>query len=157
MIEIEISEITDLDAEWEGLVPLFRGLHEHHLTIMDGRLRRDWEERQRAGIEDQFLTGEAVIVVAKVAGRATGLVHGHIAEHPIIEVRTGFVDHAYVEPEARRQGVLTALLERIEQWFKQRGVGAAQLLVVVGNIEAERAWEARGYRPYMERMRKELD
>ena len=156
-MEIEISEVTNLDAEWKELVPLLRGLHDHHLTIMEGRLREDWEERQRAAIEDQFVAGEAVMMVAKSEGRVVGLVHGHITEHLVLEDRIGFVDHAYVLPEARRQSVLSALLERLERRFRELGADGAQLYVVAGNAEATTAWKAKGYRVYMERMRKELD
>jgi GNAT superfamily N-acetyltransferase len=153
---VEIREVSDLEGEWPALATLFRGLHEHHLPLMGATLRNDWEARQREGIEDQVRAGDVVILVAADGGRPIGLIHGHIAEHPIIEDRVGFVDNAYVRPEARRQGVLSALLERIEGWFREKGAHSAQLNVVVGNEEATAAWKAKGYEPHMQRMRKEL-
>ena len=154
---LRITEVIDLDHEWPMLAPLLRGLHEHHLSLMDATLREDWEERQKTGIRDQSREGDVMILIAIDAGRPIGLVHGHIAEHPIIHDRTGFVDNAYVHPDARRRGVLSVLLARIEEWFKNKGADAAQLTVVVGNVEATQAWEAKGYKPYMERLRKDLD
>jgi GNAT superfamily N-acetyltransferase len=156
-VDIEITEVRDLDGEWPALALLFRGLHEHHLLLMDATLREDWEARQKAGIEDQLRTGDVVILVATDGGQPIGLAHAHVAEHPIIEDRTGFVDNAYVRPSARRQGVLSTMLERIEDWFKAKGAHSAQLNVVAGNKEATVAWRAKGYKPYMERMPKELD
>jgi GNAT superfamily N-acetyltransferase len=51
----------------------------------------------------------------------------------------------YVRPEARRRGVLRALVREAERWSRARGLEQMRLHNVAGSIEAEGAWEALGF------------
>jgi len=54
LMEIEISEVTDLKSNGKHLYPCLR-LHDHHLTRMDARLRRDGGSGRRPGSRISFL------------------------------------------------------------------------------------------------------
>jgi len=51
----------------------------------------------------------------------------------------------YVRPEARRRGVLRALVGEAERWSRARGLEQMRLHNVAGSVDAERAWEALGF------------
>ena len=68
----------------------------------------------------------------------------------------GFLDNIYVKAEVRGKGICSRLLERVEGWFRDRDVTVAQLGVASANSHAKEIWEAKGYRPYLERLRKPL-
>ena len=51
----------------------------------------------------------------------------------------------YVRPEARRRGVLRALVSEAERWSRARGLDQMRLHNVAGSVAAERAWEALGF------------
>ncbi|MFD7509072.1 MULTISPECIES: GNAT family N-acetyltransferase [Streptomyces] len=62
----------------------------------------------------------------------------------------GWRCHLYrlaVAPEARRQGVGTALLAAAEERFAALGGRRADAMVLRRNVTAHRAWEAGGYGP----------
>ena len=52
---------------------------------------------------------------------------------------------AYVRPDARRRGVLRALVTEIERWCRARGLDQMRLHNVAGSEAAERAWNALGF------------
>jgi GNAT superfamily N-acetyltransferase len=55
------------------------------------------------------------------------------------------VSSTYVRPEARRQGVLRALLGAAERWSRARGLDQMRLHNVAGSIAAEAAWSSLGF------------
>ena len=59
--------------------------------------------------------------------------------------RYAYVSSVFVRPEARRRGVLRALVCEAERWSRARGLEQMRLHNVAGSVEAERAWEALGF------------
>jgi len=55
------------------------------------------------------------------------------------------VSSAYVRPDARRRGVLRALVTEVERWCRARGLDQMRLHNVAGSEAAERAWSALGF------------
>jgi GNAT superfamily N-acetyltransferase len=65
---------------------------------------------------------------------------------PLLEpARYAYVSSVYVMPEARRRGVLRALLRAADRWARARGLAQMRLHNVVGSAEAEGAWSALGF------------
>ena len=65
---------------------------------------------------------------------------------PLLEpARYAYVSSVYVRPEARRRGVLRALLRAADAWSVARGLDQMRLHNVVGSESAEGAWTALGF------------
>ncbi len=60
----------------------------------------------------------------------------------------GVVENLYVEPDARGEGVGTALLERAETALSNRGAEAITLGVMAENEAARRFYRRHGYEPH---------
>jgi ribosomal protein S18 acetylase RimI-like enzyme len=57
----------------------------------------------------------------------------------------------WVEPEARRRGVATALIDAIFDWARDQGAKVAELSVTIGNDGAVTLYERAGFRDTGER------
>lgn len=99
--------------------------------------------------------------IALVAER-NGAIIGHLfmtIERHGAYVREDLRTHAhiselFVRPEARGQGIATALIREAERRAATRGLGEITLGVVVGNDNAARLYAALGYRAYATAMTK---
>lgn len=69
----------------------------------------------------------------------------------------GQIELCWVQPAQRRTGIARALLAELEAWFRSRDVAYIDLQYLLGNTEAEQAWQHLGYRPYRVSARKRLD
>jgi GNAT superfamily N-acetyltransferase len=90
-------------------------------------------------------------VIALRDSRPAGYLTGRperpfVNESPIRVV--GHVNHVYVAPEHRRQGVAKALLAHASRWFADHGAEWLQLSWQPGNPLADAAWRAAGFEPY---------
>jgi GNAT superfamily N-acetyltransferase len=56
-----------------------------------------------------------------------------------------YVSSVYVVPEARRHGVLRALLARAVAWARERGFSESRLHSVAGHAGSNAAWDALGF------------
>ena len=68
----------------------------------------------------------------------------------------GHISICWVEPSARRRGVAAELTAAAEKELRHRGADLAELSYIVGNPEAEAAWERLGYEPHQVRAVKRL-
>jgi GNAT superfamily N-acetyltransferase len=87
------------------------------------------------------------IFLADVAGEVVGIIRCvESIGSPLLEpARYAYVSSAYVRPEARRRGVLRALMSEVERWCRARGLDQMRLHNVDGSEAAERAWDALGF------------
>jgi ribosomal protein S18 acetylase RimI-like enzyme len=89
--------------------------------------------------------------VAEEDGRLVGHIVGELREQvPVFEHQTyGYVTDIVVGPEARRQGIGTALFEAVETWFREQGATHVQLQVLASNPASQAFWRAVGCTDYM--------
>ena len=156
-MNVEIELVTDLDQAWPELVELFRGLSEHQTPLTGQELLPDWEERVRALFESGVRSGTGTFFVARHNGRAIGFANGHHVENAsIFRERVGFIDNVFVREDLRGRGVASLLVDALERWLRESGVGIAELNVSAANEHALRVWEHLGYEPFSERRRKPI-
>lgn len=55
------------------------------------------------------------------------------------------LDELYVVPELRGQGIGTAIIERVVSTCRSRGVGAIEINVDEGDVDAQRFYEGHGF------------
>lgn len=70
--------------------------------------------------------------------------------------RIGQIELCWINPLHRRRNYARSLTAKLEAWFKKQGVTYVDLQYLSGNLEAETAWQALGYRPYRICSRKNL-
>jgi GNAT superfamily N-acetyltransferase len=147
MSEFEIEEVRDIDAVWPEVEPLVLGIIEYHRPWDDRvpKLRADWADRMQ---EFMATSKDSVLFVARQKGKAVGFVHGHVTrDWGIFTQDEAFIHNAFVQEDARRLGVGTALLSRFEAWVREQGVEVVQLHVNAGNALGQQFWSKAGYGP----------
>lgn len=99
----------------------------------------------------QLAETDVAIFVAERAGKVIGYVYAAIEPHSWKELRdvAGFIHDVVVEPEARRAGVATQLIESAAAWVTARGVPRVMLWTADKNQEAQRLFERLGFRRTM--------
>jgi GNAT superfamily N-acetyltransferase len=134
----------DLDAVVALRLALLREHPDHPIY---GRLRTDVNERARGLFATQLRSTMEVILLAELHGEVVGVLRCvESIGSPLLEpARYAYVSSAYVRPDARRRGVLRALLAAADGWSRARGLDQMRLHNVSGSEAAEGAWSALGF------------
>lgn len=108
---VEISLLTESDrAEWEVLA---RGHHAHFGTEMgDDSYERTW----RRLLDVEQVRG----IVARLEGRPVGVAH-YLFHASIWYVGKCYLADLFVDPEVRRRGVATAMIESVAADAEEHG------------------------------------
>jgi GNAT superfamily N-acetyltransferase len=143
---ITVREATSRDLE--SVVSLRLALlREHPGHPIYGRLRADLGDRARELFAAQLRSTMESIFLAEWAGGVVGVLRcvESIGSPLLDPARYAYVSSVYVRPEARRRGVLRALLRAAERWARARGLDQMRLHNVAGSADAEGAWTALGF------------
>ena len=134
----------DLDAVVALRIALLREHPDHPIY---GRLRPEIDRRARDLFAAQLRARTETILLAELAGEVVGIIRCvESIGSPLLEpARYAYVSSAYVRPDARRRGVLRALVTEVERWCRARGLDQMRLHNVAGSEAAERAWSALGF------------
>jgi ribosomal protein S18 acetylase RimI-like enzyme len=134
----------DLDAVVSLRLALLREHPDHPIY---GRLRTEVDRRARDLFSAQLRSRTETILLAELAGEVVGILRCvESMGSPLLDpARYAYVSSVYVRPEARRRGVLRALVSEAERWSRARGLDQMRLHNVAGSVAAERAWEALGF------------
>jgi ribosomal protein S18 acetylase RimI-like enzyme len=94
---------------------------------------------------------EAFLVIAESGSTPVGYAMVHLVRGPDdtwpLADRYADVYSLSVAPDARNRGLGTRLLDFVDAELSRRGITDVQLAVMVGNVEAQRLYERRGFRP----------
>lgn len=100
----------------------------------------------RAYLTDRLSAGDSTVFMA-VDSRGAGL--GFVQLYPTfssVSMRAVWVLYdLYVRPEARRQGIGRALMERAHQHARETGAGSISLATAVDNLPGQALYESLGY------------
>ena len=143
-IHVRQASTRDLDAVMELRLAL---LHEHPYHPVYGRLRTDVTARARDLFATQLRSASESIFLADREDVVAGILRcvESIGSPLLNPARYAYVSSVYVRPDARRRGVLRALLYAAEKWSRARGLDQMRLHNVVGSASAESAWSALGF------------
>jgi GNAT superfamily N-acetyltransferase len=122
-------------------------LREHGDHPIYGRIRSDAPSRARELFAGQLDSAGEAMFLAERDGVVVGILRciessGSPLLHP---ARYGYVSSVFVRPEARRSGVLHALVQRAVEWCGERGLAEMRLHSVAGDAVSEAAWGALGF------------
>jgi ribosomal protein S18 acetylase RimI-like enzyme len=153
-------EITALTlAEVDRVEPLWKAMVAHHRAVVGDewpvRGEQDAWERRRAEYVDWLSTGEGTMLAALPAGEPESPPLGYAMLLPNragatwdLGERVGEIESLSVAPEARGQGVGTALLDAARERFREQGIVFWSVAVVEANAGAVRLYERAGFGPY---------
>lgn len=97
---------------------------------------------------EDVASGKSSVVVAEQGGEIVAF-----CKADIVGVR-GYLDELVVKPEYRGQGIGSKLMDWADSVFREHGVRQVELLVVVGNEDARRFYERRGFLPSVLEMKR---
>jgi GNAT superfamily N-acetyltransferase len=147
-------EIAPLGAErLFELEPLWLSLHRHHRQVADLPVLADddlsWQ-RRCAWYRSRLEAGDAFALVARDDGEPIGYAFVHVRPGdddtwPVGRHMAELVSLA-VAPEARGDGVGTALLDAVDAELERRGIHDLEVGVMAGNDRVRAFYERRGLR-----------
>jgi GNAT superfamily N-acetyltransferase len=138
---VRVAEPRDLDVVVQLRMAL---LHEHGSHPLFGRLRPDAEARARRLFATQLASAGEVIFLAEDGDRAVGILRCvQSSGSPLLFPDTyGYVSSVYVVPDARRRGVLKAMLGEVETWCRAHGIEELRLYNVASDSGGIAVWDA---------------
>ena len=144
MIEVRRATIADLDTVIELRLSLLREYGDHPIY---GRLHPEAELRARPVFLQQIQSPDQAIFLASRAGSIAGIARSVDSRGSplLMPDRYCYVTSVYVRPEHRRHGVLSALMNHIEEWAKQRGLSEMRLHNSTLNAATRSAWDQLGF------------
>ena len=146
------AQITSIGADRiSEIEPLWRSLHRHHRSVADLPVLADddlsWQ-RRRDGYRALLGGGDAFVLLAAVGDAPVG--------YAVVKIRPGDDDtwpvgahlaeliSLAVAPEARGEGLGSALMDAVDAELERRGVRDLEVAVMAGNDRALRFYERRG-------------
>jgi ribosomal protein S18 acetylase RimI-like enzyme len=143
----------------DRLRPLWLALHHHHQAVGGERLGPyvddDASWTARRALYEEFLAGGGFALLAERAGALVAYAMVAIKTSTETELddtwqsgeRVAEIETLVVLPEARGEGVGSALLDAIDAELAGMGIADVLIAAFVTNTEAIRLYERRGFRP----------
>ncbi len=104
--------------------------------------------RQQRGLELLLARGEyALVLVAERDGGVVGMCSAQVLISTAQGGEVALLEDVVVDPAHRGEGIGAALLDRVEQWGRERGISRLQLLADRSNTPALDFYQRRGWQP----------
>jgi GNAT superfamily N-acetyltransferase len=135
---------ADLAVVVELRLALLREYADHPVY---GRLRHDVDTLAVPLFEQQIKAADQAIFVAERNGEVVGVARGaDVKGSPLlVPERYCYVTSVYVRPAHRHHGVLSALMDHVEDWARSRGLTEMRLHNSTLNDTARAAWDQLGF------------
>lgn len=137
--------------------------HYHHTAPIFAFAPPDLDTARRQQMAEQLADPSAIILIAE----AGGVAHGGLSALPITDLGHWmpsttptpciYIDSAFVEPKARGQGVLRALIAALADLAVERGARGLFVTYLPANRGALRAWQGLGFQPLVTIHQRRLD
>ena len=121
--------------------------------------RPDMAELYGRFLASQSEQPDKLVLVAERDGAVAGYAYAGVEGNDYMALRgpAGVIYDLVVDPDHRRQGIGTALLDAAQAALAERGEPRAVLSTAEGNVRAQRMFEKAGFRRTMIEMTRELD
>jgi GNAT superfamily N-acetyltransferase len=143
-LHVRRATVADLAVVIELRLALLREYADHPVY---GRLRDDVDARARPVFEHQIKAADQAIFLAERDGEIAGIARAaDVKGSPLlIPERYCYVTSVYVRPAHRHHGVLSALMDHVEDWARSRGLPEMRLHNSSMNDTARTAWDQLGF------------
>jgi GNAT superfamily N-acetyltransferase len=156
MADVRIEHLVAKDPALDQIETLLGEMYEYMeqhgllLPLAPGGTRK-----LRRAIESS-LGRSGTLLVARDADGIVGFTHGLLRLTPdyLGGGVVGLVNHTYVRAAFRGSGVGAKLIAALDEWFVSKNVSSIELVVLTGNTDAIRFWQARGFLPELLQMRR---
>ena len=89
-----------------------------------------------------------LLVIDNEKGLAVGMAIGELIEDNYMEVlRYVKINDVWIEDDCRRMGICSLTINKLMEFYKERGINTFTLNYVMKNLEAESTWKALGFKP----------
>ncbi len=137
--------------DYELLCTLFTQLDRVHSQALPEFFRPiEGPARTQEFFAELLANEDAALFVAEHQGTPVGVIHCYVHTTPQIPVvvprRFVLIQDMVVDESFRHQGVGQALMERVYQWAREKGVKEVELRVWEFNTAARSLYEKLGYR-----------
>ncbi len=153
ILEAREEHVPQIVEVWKGFVdlhaerdPVFTRCREGHLNFAS------W-------VRELIASPDAQVLVALEDGDIVGYALTMEKVYPPVYERTTYgevTDMAVMEGH-RRHGIGTALLERVREWCRERGLDRIELRMMPTNPMAAAFWRKHGFLDYIHVMYRELE
>jgi len=151
-IKIRKAELADL--------PILLEL-EQQLIETERQFDRNMKEKNASyyNIEELMIQNESVILVAESNLQIVGSGYAKIkkSEFHLKEDFHSYLGFMYVDPNFRRQGINSLIIEGLIDWSKKKHIKVVRLEVLEGNESAIKAYQNLGFENYLREMRLNLE
>jgi GNAT superfamily N-acetyltransferase len=154
-LNIVIERVTDIDAYWHEILPLWKGQGDYHQPLHGWAYLDDWEQRLRSRLKGG---DDELVLIARVEGEPAGFLNATIRRpRSVWDYTHCYVDNVFVVQGQRGSGISRLLLEQAESWSKSRGVYEMELIAMANNDRAIAVWRHLGFDDQHIGMRKTLE
>lgn len=138
------ATVADLAVVVELRLALLREYSNHPVY---GQLRHDVDTRAVPVFEQQIKATDQAIFLADRGDDVAGIARAaDVKGSPLLlPERYCYVTSVYVRPAHRHHGVLSALMDHVEDWARSRGLTEMRLHNSTLNDTARSAWEQLGF------------
>ena len=145
-----MERLDDIESLWRAMHDYHAGVAGEAREVVPFRDAEDSWQRRLTEFERWMRAGEAWLLIAEREGSPVGFAFFRICDSDWsfeTNERMGELEALSVEPELRRWGIGSLLMEQVELRLAAAGVGFIGLNVIAGNEEALRFYERWGMVP----------
>jgi GNAT superfamily N-acetyltransferase len=144
VIEVRRATIADLDDVIALRIALLREYGDHPIY---GRLHPEAEARARPVFSQQIQAPDQAIFLAAHLGAIAGIARcvDSRGSPLLVPDRYCYVTSVYVKREHRRNGVLRAMMDRVEEWATERGLSELRLHNSTLHAGTRATWDQLGF------------
>ena len=146
---MKIAPASDLHVP--EIVEIWKEFMDFHSDLDPFLERREnGHEHFEKYVREKIESDDSTVLVATDNNKVIGFSIIFISKHPpVLKMeRYGFIDSLAVKSEYRRNGVGTAILNKIHEWFQSRDITRIQLSVLPKNKTGDSFWRKNGFRDF---------
>ena len=108
---------------------------------------------------EELGNNDALIIVAETTGEIVGYQYSYITELDYLEgnIKECHLEAIYVEPEYRHHGIAEVMMDKTEEWARQRGAKRMKAGIYNDNVASRKLHEKHGFSEYYVEYTKPLD
>ena len=150
IIEARTERLDDIESLWKAMHEYHAGVAGEASEVAPFRRAEDSWQRRRREFERWMRAGDAWLLIAEREGSPVGFAFFRICDGDWsfdTNERMGELEALSVEPELRRWGVGSLLMEEVDRRLAAAGVAFIGLAVIAGNEDALRFYRRWGLVP----------